>query len=96
MPTAIRTKFLGPTNARGSRVKAETCEALPELKRRITLSWDHSLDGQANHARAAKALAEKLEWAGDWHIADGGDVYLWIRTGAFSWRFGVKETRADD
>jgi|GEM_PF-2338241 hypothetical protein len=92
MAIAIKTKFIGPSNTRGSRVKAETCEALREHRRSVTLSWDHSLDGQGNHARAAEALAKKLGWAGEWHIADGGEVYLWVRTGVFSFRFSLPES----
>ncbi len=89
MAVAIKTKFLGPTNVTGRRVKATTCDAMREHRRSVTLAWDHALDGQDNHARAAEALAKKLDWDGDWHIADGGDVYLWVRTGPFSQRFTV-------
>ncbi len=89
MPIAIKTAFIGATNYRGSRVKASTMDSLKEHRRSLTLSWDHSLDGQGNHQRAAQALAEKLEWDGEWHIADGGDVYLWVRCGSFSSRFTI-------
>ena len=58
---AISTKFLGPTNSRGSRVVAFTDTHL-----RLTVDWDHTLDIDENHARAAKALADKMEWAGEW------------------------------
>jgi len=53
---AIVTKFHGPTNTRGSRVSA-TAEA-----GRITLSWDHALNGSDNHMAAAQALADKMGW----------------------------------
>lgn len=91
MAVAIKTKFIGPSNTRGSRVKAETCDALREHRRSVTLEWDHALDGQDNHSRAAKALATKLDWDGEWHIADGGDVYLFVRVGTWSSRFSVEE-----
>lgn len=58
MRQAIVTKYLGPTNARGSRVKA-TCQAGS-----VTLSWDDALDSEANHHAAAQALARKLGWSG--------------------------------
>jgi len=61
---AIVTKFLGPTNVRGSRVKASAAAGS------ITLSWDHSKNPTGNHAAAAEALARKLGWAGRW-IAGG-------------------------
>lgn len=65
---AIVTKFLGPTNVRGSRVKA-TCEAGS-----VTLSWDHALNSEGNHDAAAKALAHKLGWDKGWHgeLVGGG------------------------
>jgi hypothetical protein len=53
---AIVTKFLGPTNVRGSRVKA-ACYAGS-----VTLHWDHSLGMEDNHRRAAEALRDKLGW----------------------------------
>ncbi|MBD9542229.1 hypothetical protein IB276_22550 [Ensifer sp. ENS04] len=91
MAVAIKTKFLGPTNTRGSRIKAEACDKGPfaHAKRQVVLSWDHSMDAQGNHAAAAKALATKLEWDGEWHIADGGDVYIFVRTGSWSHVFDV-------
>jgi hypothetical protein len=60
MYQAIETKFFGPTNHRGGRVKA-TCQA-----RSITVSWDHALNVEDNHTAAAQALAHKMDWAGDW------------------------------
>lgn len=55
---AIVTKYLGPTDHRGSRVKAK-CEAGT-----LTVSWDHALDADDNHYVAAKMLAERLGWVG--------------------------------
>jgi hypothetical protein len=73
---AIETKFLGPTETKGSRVKA-LCQAGS-----ITLSWDHSLRPDDNHAAAAQALADKMGWEGDLFgggKADGrGDVFVFI------------------
>lgn len=53
---AIVTKYLGPTNYRGSRVKA-TCQAGS-----LILPWDDALDVEANHDMAASALRTKLGW----------------------------------
>ena len=53
---AIVTKYLGPTNFRGSRVKA-SCEA-----RSITVSWDDAKDVNDNHDAAARQLAKALGW----------------------------------
>lgn len=61
MRQAITTKYLGPSNVRGARVKA-TCEA-----KTIILPWDHSLNVNDNHRAAARKLAEQLEWSGTWY-----------------------------
>ena len=49
----IRTKFLGPTNFKGSRLKATT----PSGKH-ITISWDYALNIDGNHRAAARACIE--------------------------------------
>jgi hypothetical protein len=61
MNYAIVTKFLGPTNTRGSRVKAFLPSGLS-----VTLSWDHALNSQENHHKAAKACVQK-------HIVSGAE-----------------------
>jgi hypothetical protein len=57
---AITTKYIGPSNVKGSRVKATAAAGS------VTLHWDSSLNSEANHAAAAKALANKFKWAGHW------------------------------
>lgn len=61
MLQAITTKYLGPTNHRGSRIVAQ-CNA-----KRIVVEWDDSLDVAENHTRAAQNLATQLGWDGPWH-----------------------------
>lgn len=56
MRQAIVTKFLGPTNNRGARVKA-TAEAGS-----VTIGWDHARNIEENHREAAQRLAEKFGW----------------------------------
>jgi hypothetical protein len=53
---AIITKYLGPTNYRGSRIKAK-CQA-----ESLTVSWDSNLGIDENHTAAATMLAQKLGW----------------------------------
>jgi hypothetical protein len=55
---AIRTKFAGPTNTRGSRIIATSYKA------RSTFPYDYELDLDANHARAAELHAAKA-WRTD-------------------------------
>lgn len=51
---AIQTKYLGPTNTRGSRIKA-TCWLTS-----VTVSWDYSANFEENHTAAIGALVHKL------------------------------------
>lgn len=64
MRQAIVTKYLGPTNFRGSRIKATAYAGS------ITIDYDPGLSQQANHDNAAKKLAAKFNWHGEW-IAGG-------------------------
>lgn len=75
MRQAIQTKYLGPTNYRGARVKA-SAEAGS-----VTLSWDHALNVDRNHMAAAQALATKLESSGLWvGGALPGPGYAYVNT----------------
>lgn len=67
---AIETRFLGPTNFRGSRIVAK-CEA-----KRMIVSWDDGLDVQANHEAACKALCVALGWDGEWVGASTPKGYI--------------------
>ncbi len=53
---AIKTKYLGPTNTRGARIKAEC------YSRSLTQPFAYELNEEDRHIKAALALAEKLEW----------------------------------
>ena len=71
---AITTKYIGPTNHRGSRVKA-TAEAGS-----VSLSWDSALNSDKNHIAAALALVSKFGWKGEWRggglPGNGGYVFV--------------------
>lgn len=60
MRQAIVTKYLGPTDHRGSRVKAIADAGS------ITLSWDHALNPEDNHRAAAEELARSKGWLWEW------------------------------
>jgi hypothetical protein len=45
---AITTKYIGPSNVRGSRVKATAAAGS------VTLSWDHALNRERSRARCAR------------------------------------------
>ena len=53
---AIITKYMGPTDTKGSRIKATAAAGS------ITLGWDHALNSEGNHNAAARALCEKFGW----------------------------------
>lgn len=66
---AITTEFHGPTNSRGSRVKATGRKreswgdrTMPEMAH--TESWDHASNIDRNHCEAAARCAVKLGWSG--------------------------------
>lgn len=50
----ITTKYLGPTNYRGERIKARWFDES------ITVPWDYGIGPSENHDAAALALARKL------------------------------------
>lgn len=54
----IKTKYIGPTDHKGSRIKA-TVSGFSDKNQAITLPWDYELDVVPNHLAAAKALLEK-------------------------------------
>lgn len=53
---AILTRYFGPTNTRGSYIKA-SCEA-----KTIKVPWDHALNVDDNHRAAAEKLRDMLGW----------------------------------
>jgi hypothetical protein len=76
---AIATHYIGPSNVRGSRVKAvaRNKEAWGDaIKPALTLTdgWDDSNGAEHNHCRIAQLLATELKWSGVYvggHNPDG-------------------------
>lgn len=56
---AITVKYIGPTDMRGSRLKA-TAEAGS-----ITVDIDHGMPQDLRHSDAAMRLCAKLGWSGE-------------------------------
>jgi len=70
---AIVTKYLGPTNRRGPRVKA-TAQAGS-----LTFDRYRVKNRDANRDAAASTLCVKLGWFGGWYrgqLPDGNNVYV--------------------
>lgn len=74
---AITTAFHGPTNTRGSRIKATAYGGS------VTVGYDHALDSFENHEAAAKALQKKLGWSGKLQAGGlpNGKGYCFVRVG---------------
>jgi hypothetical protein len=73
---AIVTKYLSPTNYRGTRIKV-SCAA-----KTITVGWNHALDVEANHREAAIALKVALGWVGPQYGQIHGGT---MKNGDFCW-----------
>lgn len=69
---AITTKYFGPTNHRGSRVKASADAGS------ISVPWDHALNAQQNHTAAAQALIHQLGWGGRWVVGGTRSGYVFV------------------
>ena len=69
---AIRTRYHGPTNVRGSRIIAK-CEGGS-----FTMSYNHALSLEGNHAAAAQMLVKRLRWCGVYQGGVFGGDYYWV------------------
>lgn len=69
---AIRTRYYGPTNTRGSRIVAK-CEAGT-----LSMPYDYSLDADQNHAKAAQLLVDRLQWGDVYHGGTFENDFYWV------------------
>ena len=83
---AIETRYLGPTNTKGGRIRAKAWAG------NATVPYDHALTIEGNHRAAAMALAAKLGWhhhapAEQWATGGNakGDGYCHVNTGRDLW-----------
>ena len=58
MSLAIHTKYIGPSNTRGARIKA-TCTRDKDSKWTAIVSFEYGSDSQTRHSLAAQALLVK-------------------------------------
>ncbi len=75
---AIRTRYLGPTDTRGSRLKA-ACQGGT-----LTLPYPYELEGEQAHRVAAEALRDRLGWSGELvggHMDTGDYAFVFARSG---------------
>ncbi len=77
MTSAISTKQLGPTNHRGTRIKASVAGSTDC----VVIPYDYALSRPANHAAAALALARTMGWPGDWAAGYSLDGWTFVKIG---------------
>lgn len=63
---AIECKYHGPTDTRGSRITASTCNG-----QRVTISYPYELSGDEVYKAAADALVKKLGWGFEGKLVGG-------------------------
>ena len=71
---SITTKYMGPTNFRGSRIKASD-----EDGNQVTIGYESDLSSDAAHDKAAIALCRKMGWTHHGLVRGGtkrGNVYV--------------------
>ena len=77
----ILTKYMGPTNCRGSRVKASHYRD-SDTQWTKTIFWDHYLSSDENHLKAAEALVKSWPFGNMKIVGRGHDYkhYYFIAT----------------
>lgn len=84
MGPVIITRYLGPTDYRGSRVVATHKRDNGQTWRKV-VSWDHALNSEQNHQAAAEALLAAWPYETSLRISGRGhdaDAYYWLATTA--------------
>jgi hypothetical protein len=84
---AITSKYHGPTDTRGSKVRATG------FRGTVTVPYDSALDSEANHRAAVVALCEKLGWDAD-RFFGGAMVdgrWAWVPVFTYEWEQRKKE-----
>jgi|SRR3984885_12761840 len=83
---AIVTKYIGPTNFRGTRIKA-TCAAKTRL-----IGWRYDLGVEENHRNAATMLQNELDWTGPRYGKLHGGT---MKNGDYCWVMVPRDTSDD-
>lgn len=69
----ILTKYMGPTNCRGSKIKASD-----EDGNTVTLPYDSAKNSNDCHLEAAVALCQKMDWIGKLHGGHTKAGMVWV------------------
>ena len=71
---SITTKYLGPSNTRGAKIKASSASGIS-----VMVPYDHSAPSDVeNHGQAAQALAKKLGWTGEMIGGSTKDGFVFV------------------
>lgn len=68
---AIRTRYYGPTNTRGSRIVAK-CEAGT-----LSMPYNHALSAYQNHATCAALMLKRFSWGKPYVGGCFANDYYW-------------------
>lgn len=95
MTCCIFTKYLGPTNTRGSRVKAWVRSLSGGQNPYVVVPYMYGMSQEMNHDSAALELAEQLGWLGSWVAGDHdtGRVFVRVVTGNPAASFTVTDAK---
>lgn len=70
---AIKTKYHGPTNFSGARIKA-TCDAFSKF-----FPWEYEFSVEMNHRRGAQLLMSEMGWDLPLNGGSFKDEYYWVQ-----------------
>jgi len=79
---AIQTKFFGPNNSKGDRIKVSS-----QAKTKW-VGWDYGLGIDENHRSAALELIQELGWVGENY---GSPIGGCLKDGSYVWVLPPKE-----
>ena len=72
----IETKYLGPTDRKGARIKATATNGMA-----VTIPYPHEDSDTEKHVRAVRKLAAKLDWTGNMVAGHTARGMVWEFTG---------------
>ena len=82
----ITTKYLSPTDCKGSRFKATHTGGVES----VTISRNYAVEAEDNHRAAAHALAKKLNWQGSYIGGHTKDGMIWVNSKPL-YKFNTKD-----
>jgi hypothetical protein len=79
---AIRCRFYGPTNHRGSRIRVTRFDSVIAGRdpNAMTFGWDYALGLTENYVSAVREYVRRAGWSGTWAVStcEGGAVGVFV------------------